>query len=482
MTLEQTDARRGVALLDAPPERAAAASASDRRLRTVARTLCYARLHWCVLALGGLTAVFAAFRIWRAVSGGPIVWNDTFDYEGVAQHSWFSRLLWAGARPPITPLLWKLTGSNENFVVTQTVIGVICWAALAWSVARFIRPGWRAFVASTLVLAMACCWPVTQWDSAILSESISLSAMAALMACLLALSRGYSKALMLGTFASAIVFAGSRDENIVTIAIFGAAIAAYGAARLRRQRWHQVARITMFGLTLLATAGLIESAALVSRRNVVNVENIFAARIFPFPGRVAWFAARGMPEAAHLDTMSEHTAPNPGYGKLVYPALGTHAWHPLAIWFSDDAEGEYLVFLVSHPGYDLTAPFVRPELTFNDFDGDVSLYGAGVYEAPGIAHVLYPAWGVVLGVGLAGAAGVLVRRLWKRRDAWLLAGLALTGLFSMLVAWHGDGQEIVRHMIEGEVMARVAALLLLLAGLFGLAPPKVHTSEYHEER
>jgi hypothetical protein len=39
---------------------------------------------------------------------------------------------------------------------------------------------------------------------------------------------------------------------------------------------------------------------------------------------------------------------------------------------------------------------------------------------------------------------------------------------SMLVAWHGDGQEVTRHTIEGLTEVRLGVWILLVIGLFGL--------------
>ena len=47
----------------------------------------------------------------------------------------------------------------------------------------------------------------------------------------------------------------------------------------------------------------------------------------------------------------------------------------------------------------------------------------------------------------------------------LLGGL---GLFEMLVAWHGDGTETMRHGIVGSVTVRLAVAILVVLG--ALAP------------
>jgi hypothetical protein len=47
----------------------------------------------------------------------------------------------------------------------------------------------------------------------------------------------------------------------------------------------------------------------------------------------------------------------------------------------------------------------------------------------------------------------------------LMLIVAVTGLFTMLVAWQTDGQETDRHMLEGAIEFRLA---ILLCSLFAL--------------
>jgi hypothetical protein len=423
-------------------------------------------------AFWALVAAFAAFHIWRTVASPIDVWQDTLAYISVSHSAWLSRALWAGARPPVTPVLWKLTRTTRAFTVVQTVLSVLSWSFLAWTVMRLIRPGWRSFAAAALVLVFATCWPVTMWDSSVLSESVSLSALAVLISSAIWLARRFSRGATAGLFASAIVLAGARDENVWTVAMIGAAIAASGLLHLVRTKQRHIARVVVIGLALVATASGIGAAALSSGRNLVNVENVFAVRIFPYSGRVAWFAAHGMPEAAAIDRLARTTHTARGDAPLVYPDLETRPWLALEGYFSERSEWSYVVFLATHPGYDITAPFVRPQLAFDDANGNLGYYGARARELPGVSSVLFPEWGVVLVIALLGAALTVVRRLWRRREALLAAGLALVGLAAMLIAWHGDGQEIVRHMVEGEVQARFAALLIFLIGVFGVAPSR----------
>ena len=130
------------------------------------------------VAVGGL----AGFRLWQVLVGGPMQWQDSRQYEAVGSHPITSGALWAGRRPPLAPLLWKVTGSPEAFVVVQTVASIAAWTVLALAVGRLAPSRWGRFIGTMLILGFAATRPVTQWDRSVLSESLSLTALALLFA------------------------------------------------------------------------------------------------------------------------------------------------------------------------------------------------------------------------------------------------------------------------------------------------------------
>lgn len=78
-----------------------------------------------------------------------------------------------GFRLPMVPAFYWLAGSDEVRVLAQTLVAIGCWSAAAWLVGR------RSLIAGGLVLLLGLTPAVTMWDSMILSESLSLSLLAA---------------------------------------------------------------------------------------------------------------------------------------------------------------------------------------------------------------------------------------------------------------------------------------------------------------
>ena len=53
----------------------------------------------------------------------------------------------------------------------------------------------------------------------------------------------------------------------------------------------------------------------------------------------------------------------------------------------------------------------------------------------------------------------------------MVFGLIVIGLLSMLVAWHGDGQEVTRHTVEGLAELRLGLwILIVMWALEGVSP------------
>ncbi len=421
-----------------------------------------------VLAVVAGIGVFAWFRIWQARAGDPLIWQDSLQYQSLGNQPLFSHWVWAGDRPPVIPLLWKASGDGPTFVLVQTLVSVVAWSALAIVVARLVRPRWAQLLAGALVLGFAATRPITQWDRSVLSESLSLSVLALLFAATILWALRPTIVRSVALVLVALVFAGTRDTQIWVIALVAVA---FGASALWRGlrvdvRSARPALVVAAGLVFVVVG--TATSSMVSHRDVRNVQQALAVRVFPYPSRIEWFADHGMPQAARLARLARATPGADGHPPVVAIGLDDPEFQPLAHWLRTDAARTYVAWLVLHPGTVLKEPLVRPERTFNNADGHLSFYAAvDRTDAPLLTTVLYPAWPWVL----AGAIVAVVGGRWSgqwRRTAW--AGVALLGalgLAHMLVAWHGDGMEATRHAGVGNVQVRLGVLILLVMLLDG---------------
>ena len=434
---------------------------------------------WVWVSGAAAWMAYAAYQLWIVVRGPIGYWNDTASYVSVARSPFPSLQLLAGKRSPLVPLLWKLTGTPLRFAVAETALSIVAWSALALVVARAVAPGFRRLLAGSAILAFASCWQVTEWNWNVLSESLGLSATAIACAGAIAMARrpGWraTTALLIG----AVLLVADRDQAILVVGPAGLGLCSWALVGwLRRDaeakkafRYRMVATL-LVGVGFLSVAAVGEIAAYSSHRNVINVEDVFYVRVFPNPALDRWFGNHGMPQSRAIAALARTTPAAPGEAKIVGINLADTHFRSLDRWFRSDGQGEYLDFVLTHPGYDLSAPFARPELTFDNANGDLAYYGSltqpghANHALPFLPVVFFPSWRIVIAVGLLLASlGPLVARL--RKLSQVLIWLAVIGLWSMLVAWHGDGMEIARHTIEGGVLARLAVLIGLIVLLLG---------------
>lgn len=421
--------------------------------------------------------VVAAVRLVYVLHAPITVWQDSLAYMAEGSHPVRSAAIWTGSEPPLVPLLWHITGSTRAFAVVQAVVAVCAWTFLALTVAWRL-PGWMVpLLALAAVLVFSLSPFVLQWDTQVLSESLALSAVAALVAWVLLAAAHASWPRAVGIVGAVTAFALDRDEGLILAGSLGAALLAVGTLQLVRGRClvrgrrFAGGRLLGTGLLVLLVTATGTALALASHRNLTNAEDNLYVRVFPYPSRVAWFAAHGMPEAARVDAAATAMAlrqpaahayapPAPPAAPVVGPILTEPYWRPLAHWLGHHGEAAWAEFVLVHPLFDLTAPFHRPSLAYNS-PPSLAFYDSGTnLPLPGI---LWPDRVLLAPVGVLSLALLWARR--QRRLAMVLAGLATLGLLTALGAWLGDGQEIARHVLEGNLLVRLAVLIAALAAL-----------------
>jgi len=430
------------------------------------------RPRWLVpgAALAGWL-VFAGYLMVQARAGPAIIWNDSEVYIHMAQKGLGSRALWAGPRPPVLPLLIKAVGSSDAFLTVQAAVAAVAWGVLAWTVARLMAPGWRRVTAVWVVLAFAGSFPLTLWNRSVLSESLSLSLMALLLAALIWTTRAATWPRIGATLAAGLVFAATRDAQVWTVAMLALAVGVRAAVVARGRRpW--AARLAVLSAGLAGVVVVTGWGTATSHRTPQNVADVLDVRVFPYPARVAWFAAHGMPEAARIDALARATAVVPGQAPVVYTAPSDRTFAPLEHWVATRATGVYLLWLVTHPGYVIAEPLVRPERSYNFAQGSLTAYASSTdRDASPLTVVMWPPLiGLLILAAVAGYCTVLARG-W--RDPVWRTVLVFTGIGipAMLVAWHGDGQEVTRHTLEGLAQFRLGVWILVLLWLLESGRP-----------
>ncbi len=459
------------------------------------RALAWVRERWWILASVASALLLAGYRIGETVIGSPAVWQDSEDYLAVSRHAWLSAALWTGSRPPLVPLLLKLSGSYGTYSIVEGIIGSAAWVFLAWTIGTFVPRGWRRLVVFAAILGFAASPLIAQWDWSVLSESPSLSFLAVSVGCGLWLVRRFTIPRFIALALALLVYAGLRDTSILEVALYGAALTAIGCAVVGASAHGPGRRLTMIGAgferarrwffvgnIFLLIALLTGVAASVSHRNEKNLEDVFVVRVFPYTNRVQWFASHGMPQTAAIDRMALTLPKTHVEPPVVVPPLDERSWRDLREWMASHGESTYLLYLLTHPAYDFRAPFARPPLTFNNASGNLLSYGSRARSLSELEDIFVPNRFVVLAAAVFACA--LAIRRHRRGDPArrLLVGVGIFGLIAMLMAWHGDGQEVTRHILEGDVEVRLAVLTIaMLEVAFALPAAVIHRSAPTEQ-
>ncbi len=411
---------------------------------------------------------FATYLMVQSSLGTPLVWNDSRVYAAMAHRPLWSSALWAGPRPPLTPLVIKVVGTASAMVTVQTALAAVAWGALAWTVGRLVAPGWRRIVAGSVVLGFATTLPIVQWNRSELSESLSLSLLALVFATFLWTSRRPTWPRVAAAAAVALAFAATRDAQVWMVGMLALATAVYTLTHLHLHR-ATARRAGALAVALLGVVALCEWGTLASQRTTPDTADVLFVRVFPFPDRVAWFAAHGMPQQQQIDRLARETA-DPLVGVKVV-GIDPHdpGSSPSNSGSTPTGDGTYLLWLVSHPAYVVSEPLQRPERAFNFAQGDLTFYTPTTHpwRSP-LTRALWPPLAELLVLAVLALCLGIVSDVWRTRPWRTLVVLTLVGLAGMVVAWHGDGQEVTRHTVEGFTQVRLGVWLLVTLGVLQL--------------
>jgi hypothetical protein len=403
-----------------------------------------------VATLGGVA------RWWVRNGAGPLRWNDSADYLASAQTSWWSSDRWLGPRPVLVPAALSAVGSRlQLFIDLQLAVASVSWALLALAVAAGLSPGWRRWLSGFAVLGVSVAGPIVMWDQQVLTESLAISALVLAAAAITWAAQGLTRPRAGALILAIVVLLLTRDSLVIPVLAGSVALVAWGI-------WHRPPRVRLLVITgayLGALAILAAGAATWGQRELQPLEHVYAVRVIPYPDRLEWFAAHGMPDANHLRVApvvaDAHKAP--------YVPLAPDEWPRWRRWLARDGRATYARYVASHPAYLVAEPRHRPERVFNNGDGLRTYRPLVLRSIPLVTGMFWPSVPITLVIAAFAFVGATWRDL--AHSPLSIAGLVLmaTAVPHALAVWHGDGMESARHLLIPGVQLRAGTLLLVLA-------------------
>lgn len=422
---------------------------------------------------GLLLVGYVLLRLDGFVNVVTLTYADTTSYREVASRSLLSLDFWAGARAWTLPLLYKIAPDGASGQAwAQFVVSVVCWSLLAAAVARCLRPGVYRYLAFAVVLLFSVALPIVQWDRILISESLSISLTALLLAAWLELVRVPRPVAAVGVLLVTVLWVFARDSNGIVALCTVPFVVAWGLWRpspLGRAWILGLAGgvAAAFALSLLATG--TQAAQL--RRTERPILHVIGRRVLASPAETRWFRDHGMPKPPTRVVRYRRS--------LAGIVEGTIPSDPPTVRFLDWARrhgrGVLARYLLVHPGQTIRQTFAhRRRLLSGVTVGYLSPNQPRVL--PGwLDRRIYPRrlrtiylWLLVVGLGALA--------VWRWRGAsrtWLVpVGALLLQVPHAIVVYQGDTLEIPRHGILVAVTVRLAALLLALLAIGRLMEPK----------
>ena len=417
------------------------------------------RRDWWPFAL--LLIAYVALRVAAFEGVTTVAYRDSQSYVDVARQSLLSPGFWAGARPWTVPLIYKLLPhDDQSRAVAQLIISVACWAALAVAVARCLRPaGFRVF-AFAVVLAFSASFQIIRWDRLVLSESVSISLTALVVAAWLELVRAPRPRMVIAVLVVNLIWVFTRDSNAY-LALATALPALVWLARPGEtpRRWPAILAAGLVAISLASVAATGTQEAQL-RRNDRPLLHVVGRRVLIHPDQRAYFERHGMPTPTPL--VLRHHKTLAALGMTIPSDPRSDAF---LRWVRRHGRGTVARYLIAHP-----VAALRPLVKFRQrLLGGVTVG----YRSPDarmalpepLASALYPQRGDSALIWLAVVSGLaLVAGLLGRAGrTWLVPiGMILLEIPHALLVYHGDTLEIPRHAILMAIMLRLGVLLLAL--------------------
>jgi len=304
-------------------------------------------------AVPSIIIIASVIRIW--VYDDPklsVAGNDTISYVEASHVPLFSSEIMTGRRLLSTNLIYKALEPKDGYeilangsietthrifqpgfdriVILQLILSVIGWGLLAFFISEQIKNSYIKVISTVTIILFAFTPQMADWDSILMSESLTFSLFALQLAFLIKLGFTIYKDPNSNIFpylaAWAItyfVWTFLRDTNLFASFVTGGMVGILlFSIRYRKNKY--LPRMLALVTTILII-GLITSGN--STRSLVQIVNIYNDDLLVSPARVATLTELGMPDPASAE----------------YRA-----------WFQEKSTTTLIKFMLIHPGYPAT--------------------------------------------------------------------------------------------------------------------------------
>jgi hypothetical protein len=446
------------------------------------------RLKWqtryplLLLIFGVIFLSYLRIKLDYAQFNGGRAFRDTSTYVQTAMQPITSSSFWIGERSFTLPLVYKIlhidlnnfTQANRLKVVDsfQTWLSIISWTALALALALSFRQPWLSGLAFALALFFSLNLEISIWDSLLLSESVSFSLFALLLAAWIGMGLLPSKwqaGWMGWTFLASIavitiLYSFTRDTNLYFVVV-GAGVLLLISIFMRTIV--AIPRKYVYAYTIFALALFIFQTATVQAGNrwEIHIYDHLALRILPNPQVRQYYVDAGLPVTPDLMAITNML----GYQYHDYLDFDPRM-APVRAWIQASGRATFLNYMLSHPSQTFFEPIRQISHLVNGSNLEYRYPRYALQPVPPSISQLneqfYPHQAFIL--WLTGALILIGLFLdWRnpethRQAWWVLAAIAFSMYPLMLIVWNGNPLEIERHAAQIGIQYRFGGLVAIL--------------------
>ena len=447
---------------------------------------------WEQLIFWGLFLLAVGFRLsaYRPLAGS-MGDQDTGGYINASKINFPSWAFLTSNRAPTAPLVYKLLQPKSGYqafvmsqpavsgnhpalttapdfdrvVIFQMIVSILCWGILAWTMFRHLNNIIARVSAAVLILLFAFSPQMVDWDQMLLSESLSFSLYALLLALMIEFVFQISRvekranwkiiAVALALFCAITAWVFVRDTNAFLIPI-----SIVLALPLFYFLIHNRTRLLITVALMLSLGGvyfLQQATFQISQRWLQPFLNNVAANIFPYSSRVAFFTQRGMPVSGNLLAIR---------GSEEYNGITKNV--EFMDWARKKGYSTYINFILHTPLWADLNVYDQLQTVFNEnlqpyFAEDSHTRPAWLVP---IGDMIHPLSSAVIGIDfflafLLAYTGIRSRDPQAVAWGWIALWLVISSVGLMALGITGEVRSVIRHAMVGVVPLRLALWLCL---------------------
>jgi len=356
----------------------------------------------------------------------------------------------------------------HRVAIAQAAISMLCWLALAVVVARHVMNPVLKILA-VLVIALFVLSPqLSDWDRVLMSESLSFSLFALLLALTIEMSiriaqdnnplRTQTKILGGLWLLTLIFWVFTRDSNSYLLPITMAMMIL--PILIPKVRRHITTRALTLLFIVLGLLFIFHNATLNQSDRWVNpFLNNLIRNVLPNQDRVAFFQSRGMPVGEEILALQTSRGNERGF----------YEFPDFMEWAYERGPSTYTLFLLSEPGWTLSTFAGNVDYLFSE---NTQPYfhtpsSSGLRWISAIGDILHSMAGSTLLIAVLLTLAYLATAVLQRDPkslalSWTFIWMLLAALAMFFVSFHGDSLAWIRHTLVAVLPLRLSVWLLSL--------------------